>query len=346
MINNLEKLKEFPFSNPRNFKIHDYYYPVIYSLITSSSGISFTIEEIFHLLKENLKLSDEYLNRPLNKNKVNFKVIYYRVWYAVYYLYRLDFLDREKRKGNNRYFYSLSSLGKKITNETTLMNDIKNKSDESNTNKELNEKNTDDCTTSDESLIKKSNDSPDKNLYIDYETDSDEEDRDEDAPDETNTNNWKEKMLADLHSLSYTGFEKFCVEFLEAMGVKDIAHTGKSCDKGIDIEGEIEINFFIKYKVVVQCKRYAPGNNVSSDDIMKLKGSMAHTNAQKAVFITTSNYTKEALKDAKSNNKDQHIELINGNDLCDYIVKYMSDTYVETNYVYNLNEKELEKFKD
>jgi restriction system protein len=79
-------------------------------------------------------------------------------------------------------------------------------------------------------------------------------------------------------------------------GFRDISVTKASGDGGIDVNVYVEDNddFFSGTHVQFQAKRWR--HSVGSVEINSFRGAL-HANA-KGVFITTSYYTKAALKDA------------------------------------------------
>lgn len=72
----------------------------------------------------------------------------------------------------------------------------------------------------------------------------------------------KMSLIAILRSLSPLGFEKVSRELLRESGFENVEITGGSADGGIDGFGTLEINPFVSFKVLFQCKRYADGNLV------------------------------------------------------------------------------------
>lgn len=71
--------------------------------------------------------------------------------------------------------------------------------------------------------------------------------------------------------------------------------VGKSHDGGID--GIINEDKLGLDKIYVQAKRYAPKNNVGIKEVQAFAGAMKKVS--KGVFITTSEFTKEARKEVQ-----------------------------------------------
>ena len=67
-------------------------------------------------------------------------------------------------------------------------------------------------------------------------------------------------MLDVLRGLSPIGFEKVTREPLRESGFENVEITGGSADDGIDGFGTLEINPFVSFKVLFQCKRYGAKN--------------------------------------------------------------------------------------
>ena len=101
-------------------------------------------------------------------------------------------------------------------------------------------------------------------------------------------------LLEILQSLSPGGFEKICQRLLRESGFQHVAVTGKSGDGGIDGDGILEVNPFVSFKVLFQCKRFANGP-VSSGHVRDFRGAMMGR-ADKGIIITTGAFTAEAQR--------------------------------------------------
>lgn len=82
--------------------------------------------------------------------------------------------------------------------------------------------------------------------------------------------------------------------------------------------------------VALQAKRWE--GKVSAPEIDKFRGAMDKYNAEYGIFITTSDFTREAIKTAKVGTRV--ITLINGDQICDLVAKY--EYYVEPVTTYKL----------
>lgn len=101
-------------------------------------------------------------------------------------------------------------------------------------------------------------------------------------------------------------FERLVVDLVMAMGYGSDEEnagvvTNPTNDGGVDgIVSEDKLGF---NKIYIQAKCWDKGNTVSSPEIQKFVGALAGMGANKGLFITTSQYSKQAIEYAKS----QHI---------------------------------------
>ncbi len=124
--------------------------------------------------------------------------------------------------------------------------------------------------------------------------------------------NLKSDLLQMVKDKSPAFFERLVVDLLVAMGYggshQDAAQAiGKTNDGGID--GVISEDRLGLDKIYIQAKRWE--NTVGRPDIQQFKGALADQVAKKGVFITTSNFSKEAIESAKKSG----IVLIDGDKL-------------------------------
>lgn len=109
-------------------------------------------------------------------------------------------------------------------------------------------------------------------------------------------------------------FESLIMKLFQAMGYKTQL-TPYVKDYGADVIAEKGLE-----RVVVQVKKYTnPKQRVGSTDIQRLLGAMITYNANKAIFITTTDFTNEARKQAKGT----PAELWNYTMLCKKIREYL-----------------------
>jgi restriction system protein len=131
------------------------------------------------------------------------------------------------------------------------------------------------------------------------------------------------ELINKVVELSPAFFEKLVVELLVKMGyggsIKDAGKAmGKSGDEGID--GTIKEDKLGLDIIYIQAKRWKPGNVVGRPELQKFVGALAGQGAKKGIFITTSNFTKEALEYTPRN--ETKIVLIDGHHLAQLMIDY------------------------
>lgn len=142
-------------------------------------------------------------------------------------------------------------------------------------------------------------------------------------------------------------FERLVVELLMKMGYgydrSSGSVVGKPHDGGVD--GIINEDKLGLSKIYIQAKRYAIGNNVGSHDTQAFVGAMQK--AQKGVFITTSDFTKEAKKyvrEIQNGSNATPLRLINGHELAKLMIQY--EVGLEPVHSYTVYRIEEEYFDD
>ena len=131
------------------------------------------------------------------------------------------------------------------------------------------------------------------------------------------------ELINKVVELSPAFFEKLVVELLVKMGyggsIKDAGKAmGKSGDKGID--GTIKEDKLGLDIIYIQAKRWKPGNVVGRPELQKFIGALAGQGAKKGIFITTSNFSKEAIEYTPRN--ETKIVLIDGVQLAQLMIDY------------------------
>lgn len=147
-------------------------------------------------------------------------------------------------------------------------------------------------------------------------------------------------LIGVLRSLSPVGFEKVCRELLRESGFENVEVTGGSADGGIDGYGTLEINPFVSFKVLFQCKRYAERNLVSRPQVGDFRNAMIGR-AEKGIIMTTSAFTNAALLEASRDGAPQ-IELVDGVKLVEMF--HRVELGVTKRTVYDVNPNYFEKF--
>lgn len=143
----------------------------------------------------------------------------------------------------------------------------------------------------------------------------------------------RDELLAMLYDLSPQRFERVILDLLAAMGFGngnlDNGHLTKATGDG-GIDGIIYEDALGLDAVYIQAKRYAAENKVSRPDIQRFVGSLSGEGATKGVFVTTSDFSKEA-KDYIQ--KVQHrIVLIDGQQFASLMLKHGVGVRVRATY--------------
>ncbi|MDX9973127.1 MAG: restriction endonuclease [FCB group bacterium] len=129
------------------------------------------------------------------------------------------------------------------------------------------------------------------------------------------------ELLTRVKDCSSVFFERLVVELLVAMGyggsLKDAGErVGKSGDGGID--GIIKEDRLGLDAIYLQAKRWE--GTVGRPEIQKFVGALQGQRARKGVFITTSDFTKEARDYAT--NIDLRVILVDGQQLAQLMIDY------------------------
>ena len=117
--------------------------------------------------------------------------------------------------------------------------------------------------------------------------------------------------------------EQIILVLLGKMGYGDgndsLEHLGGSGDEGLD--GVINQDRLGLQKIYIQAKRYKQGNNIGRPEVQKFMGALAGQGASGGVFITTSEFSREA-EQYVAKNMTPRIILIDGFELGRLLVKH------------------------
>lgn len=136
------------------------------------------------------------------------------------------------------------------------------------------------------------------------------------APNDTaisDDSSYRKKLLEVLLALPPSGFERLCQRLLRESGFEQVTVTGRSGDGGIDGQGILQVNPFVSFKVLFQCKRYTGAVAVSQ--VRDFRGAMMGR-ADKGIILTTGTFTSDAQKEAVRDGVPP-IELVHGDKLLD-----------------------------
>ncbi|KAF0424916.1 restriction endonuclease [Pediococcus acidilactici] len=143
---------------------------------------------------------------------------------------------------------------------------------------------------------------------------------------------WRQELLNALAKMNPHKFELFCRGLLKQMGIDIDDKIGVQyiADGGLDGFGYVQSDDYRTTRVALQAKRW--NGKVSAPEIDKFRGAMDKYNAEFGIFITNSDFTREAINTAKEGTRI--ITLINGDEVCNLVAKYQY--YVEEVVTYRL----------
>jgi len=279
-----------------------YWIPIIEVL--KSLGGSGKAAEVADLVVEKLEISEKELSDTLQNGTSK---IYNQISWARFFLARLGYLDSSQRG-----VWSLTDRGSKVKlYEDDLHRELK---DQKRKRRKERKK---------EELDKLSS----KDQLIDEETNIEGSD-------------YRIDLLNILKSLSPNGFERICQRLLRESGFEQVTVTGRSGDGGIDGHGILQVNPFVSFNVLFQCKRYQ--GTVSPSIIRDFRGAMIGR-ADKGIIITTGSFSLEAKKESRRDGVPP-IELVDGEKLIDMFE--LLELGLNPRKAYDINYRFFEEFNE
>ena len=227
--------------------------------------------EVTDLVIERLQIPDEIVAETIKSGPSRVKN---QIAWARMYLVKNSFLD-----SSIRGVWSLTEKGLKSNLTAEEVQHLFYQKNKSRSKKKTNKSDKDNSSKNDEQEIIE---------CIDYQT----------------------ELLKTLQELPPDGFERLCQRLLRESGFEQVKVTGKSGDGGIDGTGILQVNPFVSFDVLFQCKRYK--GSVSSPQIRDFRGAMLGR-ADKGIIITTGNFTADAKTEARR--VPPPIELVDGEKL-------------------------------
>ena len=156
----------------------------------------------------------------------------------------------------------------------------------------------------------------------------------------------RDELLEKLKQVDFYKFENIVVDLIIRMGYggsKDEAKkslTKRGSDEGID--GIINEDRLGLDRIYVQAKRWKD-NNVSRPEVQKFAGALDGQGAIKGIFITTSNFTKEAVE-FSNNLFNKKIILIDGYKLAELMIEF--NVGISTEVTYEIKRIDSDYFLD
>lgn len=150
---------------------------------------------------------------------------------------------------------------------------------------------------------------------------------------------WRNELRTALEKMSPQKFETFSRALVKEMGVDIDEKIGMQtvADEGLDGFGYITADDFRTSRVAIQAKRWK--GSVPSPEIDKFRGAMDKYNAEFGIFITTSVFSRPAIKASREGTRV--ITLIDGDKIADMVEKY--ELYVKKIETYKLDSFFLEE---
>ena len=127
--------------------------------------------------------------------------------------------------------------------------------------------------------------------------------------------------------------------FVAESGFEKVTVTGRSGDGGIDGIGVLQVNTFVSFNVLFQCKRYK--GTVAPSQVRDFRGAM-QGRADKGIIMTTGTFTQDAQKEARRDGVPT-IELVSGDDLVDLFAKL--ELGLKPRSTYDLDDEFFEEFR-
>jgi restriction system protein len=128
---------------------------------------------------------------------------------------------------------------------------------------------------------------------------------------------FEEELLETLLNVTPSGFEQICQRLLRESDFEKVTVTGKSHDGGIDGIGILQVNPFVSFKVLLQCKRYR--GVVARAHVGDFRNAMLGR-ADKGIIITTGTFSADAKIEAQRDGAPP-VELIDGERLVAMLIK-------------------------
>lgn len=169
-------------------------------------------------------------------------------------------------------------------------------------------------------------------LDIEEETDLEEESTPEHV-------DYRSRLMEILISLPPDGFERLCQRLLRESGFQQVNVTGRTGDGGLDGNGLLQVNPFVSFQVLFQCKRYT--GSVTVSQVRDFRGAMMGR-ADKGIIMTTGTFTSDAKREAVRDGVPP-IELVNGEKLIDMFEQLELGLNPVTTY--EVNDKFFDEFR-
>jgi restriction system protein len=141
-------------------------------------------------------------------------------------------------------------------------------------------------------------------------------------------------LLNEIMKISPYNFEDLVIKLLVKMGYgsekfNEKALTQKSFDEGID--GIVNADKFGFESIYTQAKRWDPRSTIGRPEIQKFIGALVGKGASKGLFITTAQFTREAINYAERQYNPK-IVLVDGKYLTELMLEYDIGTNISKTF--------------
>lgn len=124
------------------------------------------------------------------------------------------------------------------------------------------------------------------------------------------------RTVGEMLALDPFEFEDATAELFRDLGYQEVRRVGGAGDNAADVVGVDPHG----RTVVIQCKRYQPGNAVTSPEVQKIVGMAHHFHgAGRVIVVTTSTYTRKGWEIERGSNG--FLELIDGERLAELLLQ-------------------------
>lgn len=151
---------------------------------------------------------------------------------------------------------------------------------------------------------------------------------------------WKEKLIQTILLISPNAFERLTQRLLRESGFVEVEVTGRSNDGRIDGKGIARMSGLLSFHVIFQCKRYK--GSITPSQVRDFRGAM-QGRADKGIFITTGNFTRDARKEATRDGAPP-IDLIDGEILCEKLKEFSLGVKTKVVEEVEIDENFFDKF--
>jgi restriction system protein len=162
---------------------------------------------------------------------------------------------------------------------------------------------------------------------------------DESLPEDLEIKDHRTRLIELIRTLSPEGFERLSQRLLRESGFQHVTVTGRAGDGGIDGIGTLQVNPFVSFTVLFQCKRFQ--GTVTPSQVRDFRGAMMGR-ADKGIIITTGTFTLEAKKEARRDGVPP-IELVDGDVLVDMFERL--ELGLVPKRTYDIDEKFFDEYK-